>query len=488
MPGRFVRTLICLLPCLLAGGLGASAASPYGIDGLTLGAQAHPDRAYECGPSEVFQGFTWCQRRRQERGNRGSFGAFTGVMQAPDGAAVYLNRIVEPAFFGANDLQDEIGRLTAKFGERARVMRLPLREGIPSAVIAQWGKIELEQLDDDTVAALAGKDAKLPPLLVDYLGNVRRSAELRLPVFRLSGGAGYLWSASTDGSGRGHLRLVAVDASALGTGPSTTSPSRPQPAAAPKPVEAKPAEAKLIETKPVEIKPVEPKPVEPKPIAPKLAEAKPPEAARIETKPTEAAPISPKPVKVRTEAPAAPPAAPAVAKPAHSGKDEARLATGSIENVRVVPARLEQVAPPPVPNPSASGRPGSKADAAVIVLMLLAVLAVGLAMWLRRKEAHESEVYASARAHLRARMGQGQAMAREAGVRVAHVVATAHGEAAARLTVFGTLKSYMSAACVLTIAIAIYLGSQSPGAIKTFIAHLSQAAAGTTPSVTLDRR
>jgi hypothetical protein len=32
------------------------------------------------------------------------------------------------------------------------------------------------------------------------------------------------------------------------------------------------------------------------------------------------------------------------------------------------------------------------------------------------------------------------------------------------------------------------LGSQNPGAIKTFIAHLSQAAAGTAPSATLERR
>jgi hypothetical protein len=470
MPGRFVRTLLCLLPCVLAGASAAPAASPYGIDGLSLGAQAHPDRTYECGPSEVFPGYTWCQRRRQERSNRGSFGAFTGIMQSPDGAAIYLNRIVEPAFFGANDLQDEIGRLSAKFGERARVMRLPPREGLPSAVIAQWGKIELEQLDDDAVATLAAKDAKLPPLLVDYLGNARRSAELRLPVFRLSGGAGYLWSASADGSGRGYLRLVAIDASALASG--TATPSRPQPA-------TKPVETKPTETKPVEVKPIDTKPIETRP---------------AEARPAAAAPALPKPVKVRTEAPTP---VPAVAKPEpkpearRGNKDEARLATGSIEKVRVVQALVapnEPAAAAPAPNRSAPYRAWPKADGAVIVLMLLAIIAVGLAMWLRRKEAQESELHETARAQLRARIGQGQALAREAGVRVAHAVASAHSEAAARLTVFGTLKSYLSAACFLTIAISIYLGSQNPGAIKTFIAHLSQATAGTTPSATLDRR
>jgi hypothetical protein len=471
MPGRFVRTLVCLLPCVVAAGAAASAASPYAIEGLSLGAQVHPDATYQCGPSEVFPGYTWCQRRRQERGNRGSFGAFTGIMQSPDGAAVYVNRVVEPAFFGANDPQEEISRLTAKFSERARVMRLPPREGLPSAIIAQWGKIELEQLDDDAVAALAAKDAKLPPLLVDYLGNARRSAELRLPVFRLSGGAGYLWSAGVDGSGRGYLRFVAIDASALATGTATPAPSRPQPVA--KPVETKPAEAKLIEPKPAEVRPAE--------------------SARIETKPAEAVPTPPKPVKVRTEAPAPQPAAakpeskPETKPEAHrSSKDEARLATGSIEKVRVVQALVERNAPvAPARNPGPPSRAWSKADMAIIVLAVLALIAVGLAMWLRRKE---SELNETARAQLRARLGQGQAMAREAGVRVAHAVAAAHNEAAARLTVFGTLRSYMSAACFLTIAISVYLGSQNPGAIKTFIAHLSQAAAGTAPSATLERR
>src|SRR5206468_1169556 len=162
----------------------------------------------------------------------------------------------------------------------------------------------------------------------------------------LRGGAGYLWSASSDGSGRGYLRMVAIDASALATG--TSVPSRPQPAT--NPVEAKPAEAKLIETKPIETKPAEAKPVETRPV----------------------------------EAP-----------------------------------------PAPATKWAAPTRAWSTPGAAVLVLAARAVLAVALAMWLRRREAAESEVYETARAHLRARIGQGQAMAREA---------------SARLTVFGSLK------------------------------------------------
>jgi hypothetical protein len=38
---------------------------------------------------------------------------------------------------------------------------------------------------------------------------------LDLPIYRLNGGAGYVWSASFDEKGTGHLRFLAVDASAL---------------------------------------------------------------------------------------------------------------------------------------------------------------------------------------------------------------------------------------------------------------------------------
>ena len=92
---------------------------------------------------------------------------------------------------------------------------MPPAEGVDgTAVIAQWGQIELEPLNADDLADLAsGKDV-IQGLRVDYLGDFVRSAKLGLPVYRIAGGAGYLWAASSDQKGRGHLRLVASDASA----------------------------------------------------------------------------------------------------------------------------------------------------------------------------------------------------------------------------------------------------------------------------------
>jgi len=47
-------------------------------------------------------------------------------------------RYIVPAFFGPNDVRGEIGRLSARFGERAREIWMPAREGLPRAVIAVW--------------------------------------------------------------------------------------------------------------------------------------------------------------------------------------------------------------------------------------------------------------------------------------------------------------------------------------------------------------
>src|SRR6202047_3366873 len=87
------------------------------------------------------------------------------------------------------------------------------------------GKIQLEPLAADAISILASGQSPHKGLLVDYLGDLRRSAQLGLPIYSLSGGAGYLWSASVDRNGRGHLRFLTVDASALNR-PIATQPQQ----------------------------------------------------------------------------------------------------------------------------------------------------------------------------------------------------------------------------------------------------------------------
>ena len=71
-------------------------------------------------------------------------------------------------------------------------------------------------------------------LLIDLIGNLTRSAQEDLPVYRIAGSAGFVWVAGSDHKGRGVLRFAAVDASAiqrgsLAVGRPSTSPNDQQP-------------------------------------------------------------------------------------------------------------------------------------------------------------------------------------------------------------------------------------------------------------------
>src|SRR5262249_40945932 len=178
-------------------------------------------------------GFNWCQRKRQESSGRSGFSASNSLLYRRDGTLAYVSREIVPAFFAAGDIVAEIKRLTARFGERAQVLRLPPREGLPSAVLALWGQIEIELVEETDATALARDPRQV--LLIDYLGDVRRSAELAQPVCRRGGGGGFLWTATHDEQGRGTLRFLALDASVL------TAPVLPE--EAPKPQVTAPAHA-----------------------------------------------------------------------------------------------------------------------------------------------------------------------------------------------------------------------------------------------------
>jgi hypothetical protein len=228
----------------------------YAVEGLSLGSRVKLDsamyREYKCGPSEQFDGFTWCQKTRRESERRGSFEATYSILHAKDGTVVYANRHQQPAFLDAAEADRDIQNYARKLGQPPRITRMPRRSGTSDAILAMWGKIELEPLDPDSVRTLAGGKSPNKGFLLDFLGNFSRSAQEGLPIYRIVGGAGFALAASFDQRGRGTLRLVAVDASALQPGRVATQPPDPPQNAdrQSQPVQGQPAQGQAAQSQP----------------------------------------------------------------------------------------------------------------------------------------------------------------------------------------------------------------------------------------------
>ena len=214
-----MRLEIAIIALIAFCGIGTAASRQYAVHGIALGTHLSFDsalyREYACSPSDQFDGLTRCQKTKRDRERRGSYTAIYSILHAPDGKVLCVNRSQQPAFFDLDEAEDDIRQVSHKVRESPRILRMPSRSGILDGTIAIWGKITLDQLTPVNVEAVAdGKNAP-SELLVDFLGNVVRSAKEGLPIYRIGGGPGFLWVASFDEKGRGTLRLTAIDASGL---------------------------------------------------------------------------------------------------------------------------------------------------------------------------------------------------------------------------------------------------------------------------------
>src|SRR5262249_44805958 len=100
---------------------------------------------------------------------------------------------------------------------------MPHRSGLPDGLIAVWGKITLEPLDQESINILANGKNPRKGFLIDYLRDFTRSAKQGLPIYRIDGGPGFIWAASFDQKGRGTLRVAAVELSGF---PPSSDPER----------------------------------------------------------------------------------------------------------------------------------------------------------------------------------------------------------------------------------------------------------------------
>src|SRR5215831_1375368 len=216
------RTGIAVLAYLVLYG-NAIAATEYAVDGLAVGTRLNfgsaSYREYKCSPSDQFDGLTWCQKTRTDKERRGPYIAAYSLLHSKNGNLSYINRSQEPAFFNPNEAELNIQRYSRKLGESARILKMPHRSSLPDGVIAVWGKITLEPLDQESIKTLADGKNPRKGFLIDYLRDFTRSAKHGLPIYRIDGGPGFIWAASFDQKGRGTLRLAAVDVSGFAPPP-----------------------------------------------------------------------------------------------------------------------------------------------------------------------------------------------------------------------------------------------------------------------------
>src|SRR5262245_33655750 len=220
-----------------------AAPTEYAVDGLAVGTQLNFDsasyREYKCSPSDQFDGLTWCQKTRSDKERRRSYIAAYSLLHSRDGNILYINRTQEPAFFNPKSDEVHIQRYSRQISESARIMEMPHRGSLPNGLIAVWGKITLEALDQESIKTLADGKNPRKGFLIDYLRDFTRSAKQGLPIYRIDGGPGFIWAASFDQKERGTLRLAAVDVSGIALPPDSipvvvettaqTPPSDPAP-------------------------------------------------------------------------------------------------------------------------------------------------------------------------------------------------------------------------------------------------------------------
>jgi hypothetical protein len=189
---------------------------PYKVDGLALGSKVAFEspayRQYHCVPSKEFEGFVWCTKASNDKQARGRVEVWSSILHAQDGTVAYVNRY-QPAYWVANEVEDDIQRLSRQIGEEPNIIQLPSRPGMPRGTLATWGKVVLEPIVGDEFRLLAEDKPLKKGIAIDFIGNFTQSARRGLPIYRLAGGAGFVWVASYNQGGRGTLRFSAVDAS-----------------------------------------------------------------------------------------------------------------------------------------------------------------------------------------------------------------------------------------------------------------------------------
>jgi len=192
----------------------------YVVDGFVLGSPVttgSPNyQTYQCQLSDEFADSTFCRRTQEKSGRLGKITVSSSLIHGSDGSSLYLMTNASPVSLNKSALVAEIDDLSRAIGDHpSATIWLDQNNASLNGVIAAWGQIKFEEIKGDDLDALASGNNPQLGVLVDYVGNPRISAKNYLPIYRIVGGEGYVYSASFDASGRGNRHYVAANAAQL---------------------------------------------------------------------------------------------------------------------------------------------------------------------------------------------------------------------------------------------------------------------------------
>jgi hypothetical protein len=174
----------------------------YVVDGFKLGDPVAlgslNSQSYNCRPSNDFADATQCERSQQTKGEAGNLTLAHTLIHSSDDVAIYIKVDAAPVVLSKTVIEREIPALSRKINEApGKIIWLPADNNAIIAVIAVWGQLGLEEVNWDERDDL--RDGKgYHGVLIDYVGDLQFSVEHGLPIYRITGGSGYVYSAVFD--------------------------------------------------------------------------------------------------------------------------------------------------------------------------------------------------------------------------------------------------------------------------------------------------
>lgn len=187
------------------------------VDGFSLGAAVSANgqvyQSYTCRPSVDFG--QRCEREQQVRSKSGTITVSNTLIQGQDGTVIYAMTNAAPVSLTMATVKAEIAGLTRDMNEQPRLMWFP-GDLNPTSVIAVWGQARLEKIVNWSVLYdLSRGESQHLGLLIDTIGDIKKSAAGNSPIFRMRGGPGYVYAASFGDKVAGHRHYVAINSDAL---------------------------------------------------------------------------------------------------------------------------------------------------------------------------------------------------------------------------------------------------------------------------------